>query len=324
MNSVSGDPRRRTFGKIIQNIKTPFVRCYAPGDNCKQDPIRAHSVQNASILEQLQENGHVYAPQLKFSFDAPRLEFRLIGRNLATTFHGLCNKHDTEIFRPIETSPLNLTNEEHLFLLSYRAVLKETHATAKSAVDTQVSYRTGVDEGLFPEGPCAPGMLAVEHMFLAYITHMHKLQYDQMQRAKSFFDLRHFTFDLKSEPTMAACTLLSTGRYCDKTNSLAYATLNVLPYHGSTHLIISYLKDHEPAVRRTFLKFLRSGDIRECASYIVLKRCENFVLRPSAFDSLTDEQKDECQRFYYRNMGPNSYEPKDRSLINVFRRRHGT
>lgn len=319
MTSSSGDPRRRTFGKVMRNFKEPFVRCYAPGDSCKREPIRAHSVQNASILGQLQEDGHVCAPQMKLAFEAPRLEFGLLGRNLATTFHGLCNEHDTEIFRPIETSPLDLANEEHLFLLSYRATLKETHATAKSAVDTQAGYVAGVDEGLFPKEECAPGMLAVEHMALAYMTHMHKLRYDQIHVAKSFADLRHFVFDLESDPTMAVCALLSTGKYCDETDSLAYATFNLFPYQGTTYLVVSCLQPHEAALRRTFLKFLRSGDIRECASYIVLKRCENFVLKPSAFDSLTDEQKDECQRFYYRNMGPMSYEPRDRSLVNVFR-----
>ena len=260
---------------------------------------------------------------MKLAFDAPRLEFGLIGRNMATTFHGLCNEHDTEIFRPIEASLLDLTNDEHLFLLSYRAALKETHATAKSAVDTQAGYKAGVDEGLFPEEPCAPSMLAVEHMMLAYTTHMHKLRYDRIQQSRSFNNLSHFIFDLESEPVMAACALLSTGRFCDETDSLAYATLNVLPHAGTTQLVASCLKVHEPALRRTFLKFFRSGDIRECASYLVLKRCENFVLRPSAFDSLTDAQKDECQRFYYRNMGPMSYEPRDRKLINVFRRQHG-
>ena len=295
MTQAPGDIRKRTFGKVMQNFKAPFVRCYAPGDACKQDPIRAHSVQNASTLELLQENGHVYTPKMRLAFQGPELEFGLIGRNLATTFHGLCNEHDTEIFRPIEANPLDLTDDEHLFLLSYRAVLKETHATAKSAVDTQAGYKAGVDEGLFPDSPCAPGMLAVEHAMLAYTTHMHKLRYDRVQHSKNFSDLSHFIFDLEVGPTIAACSLLSTGRFCQETDSLAYATLNVIPIAATTQMVVSCLKPHEPALRRTFLKFFRSGDTRECVSYLVLKRCENFVLRPSAFISLTDEQKNECQ-----------------------------
>jgi hypothetical protein len=312
------DLRKRTFGKVSQTLKKPFVRCYAPGDACEQDPIRAHSVQNASILELLQERGHVYAPRLQLTLREPRLEFGLIGRNLATTFHGLCNEHDTEIFRPIETAPLDPLNEEHLFLLSYRAVLKETHATAKSAVDTQSGYTAGVKEGLFPDQPCAPGMLAVEHMVLAWATHMHKVRYDKIYQDKSYNSLVHFSFDLKVKPTMAACALLSTGRFCDTTDSLSYATLNVLPIAETTHMVISCLREHESDLRRTFIKFLRSGNLRECVSYLVLKRCENFVIRPSAFEALTAEQREECHRFFSRNIDPMSYEPKDRRLINVF------
>jgi len=268
----------------------------------------------------LQENGHVYAPRLQLTLKEPRLEFGLIGRNLATTFHGLCNEHDTDIFRPIETTPLDITNDEHLFLLSYRAVLKETHATAKSAVDTQSGYLAGVEEGLFPDQPSAPGMLAVEHMMLAYATHMHKVRYDGIYREKIYDGLIHFVFDLEVEPTMAVCALLSTGRFCDKTDSLSYATLNVLPYAGTTHMVVSCLREHESDLRRTFLKFLRSGSLRECVSYLVLKRCENFVIRPSAFDAITEEQRQECHRFFLRNIGPMSYEPKDRRLVNVFGR----
>lgn len=315
-----GDLRKRTFGKVSQRLKTPFVRCYAPGDACNQAPIRAHSVQNASILELLQENGHVYAPRLQLTFKEPRLEFGLIGRNLATTFHGLCNEHDTAIFRPIEKAPLDTTNEEHLFLIAFRAVLKETHATAKSAVDTQSGYMAGVEEGLFPDQPCAPGMLAVEHMVLAYATHMHKVRYDGIYRDKSYDKLIHFIFDLEVRPTMAACALLSTGRFCDRTDSLSYATLNVMPYSETTLAVFSCLREHEADLRKTFLKFLRSGSLRECVSYLVLKRCENFVIRPSAFDALTEEQKEECHRFFSRNIGPMSYEPKDRRLVNVFGR----
>ena len=323
MTKGSGDPRKRTFGKVMKNIKTPFLRCYAPGDACKESPIRAHSVQNSTVLDSLQENGHVYAPRMQLNYESPQLTFSLIGRNLATTFHGLCNYHDTSIFRPIETNDLDIENDEHLFLLAYRAVLKETHATAKSAIDTQSGYVAGVDEGIFPDTECAPGMLAVEHMMLAYMTHMHKIRLDRIYVDRSFVSLKHYIFDLKSEPIIAVNALLSTERFSEETDSLAYATINVLPLAGTTRVVISCLKEHDSALRKSFIKFIRSGNLQENVSYLVLKRCENFVLRPSAFDSLCEEQKAECQKFFFRNMGPMSYEPKNRKLVNLFKA-HGT
>lgn len=321
MTKGSGDPRKKAFGKAMKDLKEPFLRCYAPGDSCAKDPIRAHSVQNASVLELIQENGHVYAPKVQLSLKEPRLEFGLVGRNLATTFHGLCNEHDTEIFRAIEAEPLNLASDEHLFLLAYRAVLKETHATAKAAIDTQAGYEAGVEEGIFPDEPCAPGMLAVEHMMLAHATHMHKLKFDRAFQDRSFGVFAHRMFDLDTEPTLAASALLSTGRWCSQTDSPSYATINVLPFAGTTKLIVSCLTEHEPCVQRTFLRFLSRGDLHENTSYLVLKRCDNFVIRPSVFDALSGEQKEECQRLFSRNIGPTSYEPKDRRLVNVFAHR---
>lgn len=323
MTNIPVDRRKRTFGKTIQNFKTPHFRCYAPGDTCKGKPIRAHSVQNASILDSIQENGHVYVPRIQLTFDDAKIAFNLVGRNLATTFHGLCNEHDTEIFRPIETNALDINSEEHLFLLAYRAVLKETHSTAKSAIDTQASYIAGVDEGLFPESICAPGMLAAEHMRLAYMVHMQKVRFDYVYTRNNYSDLKHYIFDLKSKPSLAANSFLSTGRFCLETDSLAFATLNILPLADTTYMIISCLNDHDSALRQSFLKFFRSGNLQENVSYLVLKRCENFALRPSTFDNFSEEKKAICQEFYFRNMGSQSYEPSNRKLLNLFQRANG-
>ena len=43
---------------------------------------------------------------------------------MATTFFGVCNKHDTEIFKPIELIPFTGATEQ-LFLFHYRSVLFE-------------------------------------------------------------------------------------------------------------------------------------------------------------------------------------------------------
>lgn len=74
-----------------------------------------------------------------------------MGRNNATTFTGLCADHDADLFRPIDTNEIDLSSDEHLFLLSYRAVLKEAYMTRKSAIDTQLTYQRGIEGGLLPK-----------------------------------------------------------------------------------------------------------------------------------------------------------------------------
>ena len=81
-------------------------------------------------------------PQNDLAADKPpEITFQPVGRNHATTFTGLCGNHDHELFRTIEKNPLQISDSQHLFLLSYRAVLMEAHATRKAMIDVQLWYQ---------------------------------------------------------------------------------------------------------------------------------------------------------------------------------------
>jgi hypothetical protein len=53
--------------------------------------------------------------------------FKRIGVNEASTFTGFCQRHDSELFWPIEMKPFTASKEQ-LFLLAYRALSKEVYA----------------------------------------------------------------------------------------------------------------------------------------------------------------------------------------------------
>src|SRR4029077_18555308 len=103
--------------------------CLAPdsGDSvCSGGIVKAHSVQGA-LLRKIARDGHVYysEPSLQNIDKYPgQITFTLTGVNLATTFTGFCNLHDTKIFAAIENQPF-VTRPEQCFLLSYRAVCRE-------------------------------------------------------------------------------------------------------------------------------------------------------------------------------------------------------
>ncbi|MCF8296451.1 MAG: efflux RND transporter permease subunit [Saprospiraceae bacterium] len=52
------------------------------------------------------------------------MNFQKIGINQALTFPGFCNKHDTEIFREIETESIDFKNYKTNLLFSYKTKLK--------------------------------------------------------------------------------------------------------------------------------------------------------------------------------------------------------
>jgi hypothetical protein len=73
-------------------------------------------------------NGHVYGFDFLGQPDAEgHFPYKLIGIRQASTFTGFCSRHDTEMFRALESQPFTATKEQ-LFLLAYRALAKEVYA----------------------------------------------------------------------------------------------------------------------------------------------------------------------------------------------------
>ena len=135
--------------RIFELQRVSAQKCLEPSETCFLPAIRAHSIQNASILDRLCSDGHLIMPKLKAQgVGKVEISFESIGRNRATTFTGLCGKHDQAIFDPIENGAIDVAVEEHLFLLAYRSVLRELHATMSGAIKIQLAYQKKVELGM--------------------------------------------------------------------------------------------------------------------------------------------------------------------------------
>jgi hypothetical protein len=114
----------------------------ASPQECRGRIVRAHTLQRAGLLEVISVNRHVYG----FDFngmpdDDGVYRFKLIGINKASTFTGFCQRHDTELFSPLETRPFTASKEQ-LFLLAYRALSKELYAK-RFAIRLEPLHRKG-------------------------------------------------------------------------------------------------------------------------------------------------------------------------------------
>ena len=127
------DPQR--LATFFERQGTKFHRCLADPMTCENKPIRAHSVQNRQCLDLLVEDGHVWTMGLHVDKSkGPVLKFKKTGRNKASTFTGLCAQHDSDLFRPIDTSCFDPNSEEHCFLVAFRSVHRELHATVRRQI----------------------------------------------------------------------------------------------------------------------------------------------------------------------------------------------
>jgi hypothetical protein len=127
---------------FVQAQKKTYQKCLYGDLKCDGKPIDAHSIQNANVLELIQTDGHVLMPDFRLVNGEPKLEFVKIGRNDASTFTGLCSKHDTELFKSIDTEPLEVDNFEHLRQLAYRSVMREFHTHLLNSEITLAIHET--------------------------------------------------------------------------------------------------------------------------------------------------------------------------------------
>lgn len=275
--------------------------------SCTEKAIRAHSVQNSRILSWLERDGHVIGLTPSVSLNQPpKLEFKTIGRNQATTFTGLCAAHDQSLFSAFEKSGVDLDNEEHLFLLAMRAVYRELHATMAGVVKIQGAYKERVRRGLDPgDRPSPAGMMAVERMIVSWTTFIYKSHLDEAQSKRRFGALVHDVIKLAvDKPTIAVCSLFSVDDVLLKDDILR-VHLNILPLDEKTTVaVFSYRSADASLARKSLANILQASGAKQRheLSRLVLSKCENFVLAPQYFDTWSQSKREIVVDYFTRTM----------------------
>lgn len=279
-------------------IKMEYQRCLDPTMQCPGKPIRAHSVQNATALSFIENNNHVYQMRLKFSEEIPSVQLELVGRNTASTFKGLCSKHDNEIFAPIDNHALDEQCQEQLFLIAYRSVTREVHATLEGAMKIQSAYLKQVDRGeVSRDQPSAVGMEALSHMLKAWAAWKYRFKYfDRPLIDRDFRTVRHVTFALEGKAPVLACSSFFSLDFKPWGEPFAALIVNIIPTSSDRTLVIfSFAARHRSKATRHISQIVRAtGGRKEYElSCLILDRAENFFLSPYAVDSWSDEKRSE-------------------------------
>lgn len=118
---------KRVYSEIFKKVKNKKWKCIQ--DSCDQDAINSHLLQKNGILTTIAQNGLVVevrmADVFKWDQKAPPAIFEHMHINQALSMKLFCDKHDGEIFKPVETFPINLESYKNQLLLSYRVVCAE-------------------------------------------------------------------------------------------------------------------------------------------------------------------------------------------------------
>jgi hypothetical protein len=312
-------PQNELLSHLFQSNAWSLAKCLAPGMDCTAPAIRAHSVQNAGALDLLVREGHVKAPMQRMDRKSgPSISFESVGRNEATTFQGFCASHDAEIFRPIDTAPIDPMNPQHLFLMAYRAVSRELLATMEGSSKQEGGYRKrkelGLDSG---SEPTPAGWAAMSFHILAGDTFLYKERFDEMYLLGDYSSISHDVLRLSQGPTIAVSSLISSNEVRTSDGDLARICVNVLPISSDTSLaVFSYTHDHATVARASLATILASEGVSQkyFLSKFLLNLCENFVVSPEHFDTWKPEKVEIITHFLRRTVNKPDVHFEDQAL----------
>lgn len=261
-------------------------------------------------------------PRYRLVKGEPKIEFAKVGRNEASTFTGLCSKHDTELFKAIDTEPLDVDKCEHLRQLAYRAVMREMHTEIENAERAHALH-----EELCKGVKADPNETETKALHL-WAAHMKKAQKVYRYRRKHFDrpaeegrapDLRHLIIEMDNQrPVLAASALFSTG-FTDEGDIIG-PTLNIVPLNATkTVAFLSYPAEQEAAVKASLAKVFDADEktLKYELAKLVLQRVENFTLSPAHYDGWSEDKRARVLREFEASLA----EPKeipDHPDLNIF------
>ena len=301
------DVKPEDLAEFFRTRKVGFGRCLEPLMQCGEPAIRAHSIQNRQTIALLEQDNHVLAWQPRFSQSGPDIALRRIGRNDASTFAGFCNEHDTELFRPLDSKPLDGADREQLFLLAYRGITCELHAIMTGVVQLQSLYTARIERGVeSPDSSSPAGQKAVEQMLLSWATWRYRHRYyDEPLLRQSFDVVEHDVIALNDQAPCLAASSFITLKDVPVDQDLAAVAINILPVsETSTVAVFSYAKQDQGIVRAALDRILGStGDVQKYElSKIVLSRISNVLISPRHFDRWGTEKAKKITDAFVRSV----------------------
>lgn len=300
------------INEFFNILKLNANLCLYPGMSCMENAIKAHSIQNSKTFDLLSINGHLIGLKIKPNNLRPEISFDKVGRNKASTFEGFCSKHDKELFESIDDSVFDINNSKQLFLLAYRSVAKELHASMSKAIKVQSGYLHKKENGLIEEsGISQEGIFATQCIIDAYEVYQYKNQLDNALINRNYKILTHRIFEIETDEPKLACSQLFSNDSVIYKDSVSRIIMNIFPIDKSlTYAVFSSTTEEKEIVDDYLYKCIQStADLRKYEiSKIIIRNSENFFFSPVLFDTWSDKKKEKILNYFIDTL----YEDKEK------------
>ena len=327
LGGIKRSKPEKAFPSIYQELRKGFAKICLREDTgeCGEKIIRAHSLQKR-VFKDHAKNGHVYQFEpFTGSHDADKnLWPDPIGINEATTFLGFCERHDSQIFSPIENLPFQNTPEQ-IFLHHYRAFAQMYY---------DKGYKFKIIENVLND--LAKKFSASELKSIAQKVYLNqydanelktrKLYFDKQLQNKDWSEVEGYAFVGENMPDILTANFFAPrknfhGQIFQDTKLLAplkWISFTVTAVDDRAVFLLC--GNRGCSVLREFTASFREMPLQTLAIVTyVFCTFENFIMLPKWWESLSnDTQRKFVNAFqgrYYRRELPNTCDWKLKELI---------
>lgn len=282
--------------KVFDKSRTCLV------EKCQNKAIGSHVLQREGILNNIADKtNHFYSINLRSIFDMKEndlFEIKKMGINDCYKFPGFCSHHDNEIFKLIETHPIDLSSPKSLQLFSYRTVCLEYRK--KEIYLELVKDKLNVYKEIFPKKyhyvDFRPAEIAIKDLTF----YKKEFEADIRNNTNSKFDLT--LIDLPFKKVCFSSTLsiydkenqhtFEYDKYgAERTEPLAASILNYFPYNDKSYLIVASHKKYFCNWTKELIKNLQNeNNINKIISDLLTYRLELWGIAPEIFENISADK----------------------------------
>lgn len=299
--------------------------------SCNEIAIKSHVLQKNGILNSISTNGHLieHVPPNPFEMMEKGIsDFKLIGLNKVYTFSGFCSKHDTDVFKPIETeNKLDFCEPNQQALFCYRGLCQEIRRKEISK-----EWLNGMRD-FFPKH----NLYLLDSLLDGYSFGIQNLNHfkSELEECIESDNYDSYYFETIKIPFIELCISVSLNvgdlklpkdndydKWKEK-REMPFATsfINVFPKGNISYVIIGYHKDYPCNWTKEFasrLKSISNEEIKKELSDLIVLRLEFWAMSKKLFETIDEKDIEEFKRLEIKNVFNHS--PSMETKLNLFKK----
>lgn len=270
--------------------------CLCP--KCTDKAINSHLLQRHGILSHVTVDNHLYEITREDAFkwhDNYPVRFKKVGLNNAISYPLFCDKHDTEIFLPIESGTLNFDDYKSQLLFSYRAVCAEIRKKETSLMETQENSVNIEEMSVAGEALMIGGDKGIKDLnYYKYLLE------DELKANKGKFTFFHYSYpvlDIYSSATMSYEIFNSRSeRQVEealKKKVWDAVFIHIIPQPTSTEIIIGYHNNHTSRDLEEYVKSWNSLGADELGyklTDLFVAHVEDWGMSPRLYEKIPENR----------------------------------